>query len=54
MFVQMLVFFTPIGKLFGLVTITWVQFLYVIIINLVSFIVIELIKPFIVRKFVDN
>ena len=54
MFVQMLVFFTPIGKLFGLVTITWAQFLYVIIINLVSFIVIELLKPFIVRIFNDD
>ena len=52
--VQILVFFTPIGKLFGLVEITLTQFLYVMIINICSFIIIELIKPFIVRKFEDN
>ena len=52
--VQILVFFTPIGKLFGLVEISITQFLYVMIINIVSFIIIELLKPIIVKKFDDN
>ena len=52
--VQILVFFTPIGKLFGLVVINWSQFFYVIVINIISFVVIELLKPFIVKKFSDE
>ena len=52
--VQVLVFFTPIGKLFGLVIINFTQLLYVIGINIISFIAIELMKPFLVRKFKDD
>ncbi len=52
--VQVLVFFTPVGKLFGLVIINFTQFLYVIGINIISFIAIELIKPFLVKKFKDD
>ena len=52
--VQIIVFFSPIGKIFGLTTITVSQFIYVLIINIISLIVIELLKPWIVKRFKDE
>ncbi len=52
--VQVVVFFTPIGIIFGLKRITLNQFVYVIIINIISFIIIEIIKPLIVKCFKDE
>lgn len=43
--IQLLVFFTPVGSVFGLTTITIVQFLTVCGITLVGFFIIELLKP---------
>ena len=47
--VQLFVFLTPIGRFFGLVRITVLQFIFVILINLIGFILIEITKPFIKR-----
>ena len=52
--VQLLVFFTPVGKLFGLEVITVSQLLFVVMVNIVSFIIIELLKPIIVKLFKDE
>lgn len=52
--VQLIVFFTPIGKLFGLVTIQVSQFIFVLMVNIVSFVIMELLKPAIVRVFEDE
>ncbi len=52
--VQLLVFFTPVGKLFGLTTITLSQLVFVIIVNIISFVIIELLKPLIVKLFKDE
>ena len=52
--IQILVFFTPVGKLFGLTIITVKQFVYVVLINIISFIILELIKPLLVKLFKDE
>lgn len=52
--VQVLVFFTPIGSIFGLVHINVWQFLAVIAANIVAFLVIELLKPLIAKVFKDK
>lgn len=52
--VQTLVFFTPMGKIFGLTTVKVSQVIYVILINIVSFIILEVIKPLLVRVFKDE
>ncbi len=52
--IQIPVFFTGIGSVFGLVPITVVQFLGVIGITLVGFFVIELLKPLMAKMFKDN
>lgn len=52
--VQMIVFFTPVGKLFGLKIINISQFIFVILVNLISFIVLELFKPIITKVFKDE
>lgn len=52
--IQLLVFFTPIGKLFGFVSITVTDFILVSIINVISFVLIELLKPLLVKKFKDE
>ena len=54
MIIQLVVFLTPVGKLFGLVIINIPQLIYVIIINIIAFIIIELLKPFIVKRFKDE
>ena len=43
--IQLIVFFTPVGKLFGLEIITISQFAFVMLVNIASFIVLELVKP---------
>lgn len=48
--VQVLVFFTPVGKLFGLSIISLSQFIYVALINIISFVILELLKPLLVKK----
>ena len=52
--VQVIVFFTPIGHIFGLTYVSVNQFIYVILINLVSLVIIELLKPLIVKLFKDE
>ena len=52
--VQVIVFFSPIGRIFGLTTVTVLQFVYVIIINIISLLIIEMVKPFLVKHFEDE
>lgn len=47
--VQILVFFTPIGVVFGLTTITVTQFLAVLGVNIVGFFIIEILKPILAK-----
>ena len=54
MIIQLIVFLTPVGKLFGLVQVTFSQIIFVFIVNLISFITIELLKPVIVKLFKDE
>ena len=51
--IQLLVFFTPVGKIFGLEIINFWQFIFVILVNIASFIFLELVKPIIVYLFKD-
>ena len=46
--------FLPLGKIFGLTNVTINQFIYVILINLFSLVIIELLKPLIVKIFKDE
>ena len=52
--VQLLVFFTPIGRIFGLKMININQLVFVVLVNLLSFAIIEIIKPLIVKLFKDE
>ena len=52
--VQVAVFFSPIGVLFGLVAITPLQFLIVLGINIIAFLIIELLKPILAKCFKDK
>lgn len=52
--VQIIVFFTPIGKLFGLVIVKVWQVALVIGINILAFLVLEGLKPILVRLFKDS
>lgn len=52
--VQILVFFSPVGKIFGLSNVTINQVIYVVLINLTSVVIIELLKPIIVKLFKDE
>lgn len=52
--VQVLVFFTPIGSLFGLVKISILQFVTVIGINILGFFILEIIKPLLSKMFKDK
>ncbi len=54
MLVQLLVFFTPIGILFGLTTISAMHFAAVTGVCLVGFVLIELIKPILSKCFSDK
>lgn len=51
--VQLIVFLSPVGKTFGLVTITFSQFIFVVLVNIISYLIIEFLKPFIVLNFED-
>ena len=52
--IQILVFFTPIGSVFGLVSITIWQFLVVLGINIIGFFIIEIIKPLLAKYCKDE
>ena len=52
--IQIIVFFTPVGKIFGLEIINMSQFIFVILINFISFVILELLKPLITRLFKDE
>lgn len=52
--IQIPVFFTGFGNVFGLVTITPLQFLAVVGINIVFFFLIEILKPLWVKSFKDK
>ncbi|MBR2909358.1 MAG: cation-transporting P-type ATPase [Clostridia bacterium] len=52
--VQAVVFFTPIGSVFGLVPITAVQFAVIFAVNILAFIIIELLKPLMAKIFKDK
>lgn len=54
MIVQLIVFFSPIGRIFGFVKISILQFLCVLAINLVGFFIIELLKPLFAKHFSDD
>ena len=52
--VQVLVFFNPIGKIFGLTIVTIPQFIFVFIVNIISLVIIEALKPWMVKHFEDE
>lgn len=51
--IQLLVFLTPLGRLFGLTVITPLEFLFIIIVNIIAFLFLELLKPLIIKLFRD-
>ena len=52
--VQLLVFLTPIGKIFSLTAISIGEFIFVIIVNIFSFAIIEILKPVLNKWFRDE
>ena len=52
--VQILVFFSPIGQIFGLTIVTIPQFIFVFVVNILSLVIIELLKPWLVKRFKDE
>ena len=52
--IQIPVFFTPIGKLFGLVPVTVLQFAGVVGITILGFLIMELMKPMVAKLFKDK
>ena len=50
---QILVFSTPIGSLFKIIPLNFIQVLIVVIVNIVAFLFIELSKPIIKKLFKD-
>ena len=52
--VQLLVFLTPIGKIFSLTSISIGEFIFVIIVNIFSFAIIEILKPVLNKWFKDE
>ncbi len=52
--IQLIVFFTPIGFIFGLTSITMLEFVYVVIVNIMAFVIIELLKPLLTKIFKDE
>ena len=52
--VQLLVFLTPIGQIFSLTSISIGEFIFVIIVNIFSFAIIEILKPLLNRWFKDE
>lgn len=51
--IQALVFLTPVGLIFGLVKISLLNFIIVLLANILGFFLIELIKP-LINKFIKN
>lgn len=51
--IQIVVFFTPLGVLFGLTTITIWQFVAVVGVNIVGFLIIEVLKPILAKTCKD-
>lgn len=51
--IQAIFFLTPVGSIFGLVSISIVQFLIILAINIAVFLLIEIIKPLMARTFID-
>ena len=51
--VQLVFFLTPLGSIFGFVTISIVQFLMIVLVNIVVFLLIELLKPMMAKTFID-
>ena len=51
--IQAIFFLTPVGTIFGLVSISIVQFLIILAINIAVFLLIEIIKPLMARTFID-
>ena len=52
--VQIIVFFSPIGVLFGITKINCLQFLTVVVVNIFGFVLIELAKPILNKLFADK
>lgn len=52
--IQIPVFFTAVGSLFGLVPITVMQFLAVVGVTIIGFFIVELVKPVIAKLFKDK
>ncbi len=51
--VQLLVFLTPVGRFFGLVQLSFVEFFVVLLVNVVGFVFVEFAKP-IVKKTINK
>lgn len=54
MLIQVIVFFSPIGRVFSLVPISIGQFVFCFILNLSGFFILEVLKPTLVKHFSDN
>lgn len=52
--VQLLVFLTPVGQIFSLTSISIGEFIFVIVMNIFSFAIIELLKPVLNKWFRDE
>ena len=52
--IQIPVFFTPIGKIFGLVSVTAMQFIAVMGVTILGFFMLELVKPLLAKCFKDK
>ncbi len=52
--VQIIVFFTPVGRLFHLEIINIAQFIFIVIVNIISFVILELLKPILRKVFKDE
>lgn len=51
---QVIIFLTPLKNILRIVTLNFNQLLIIIIINILAFIILELLKPFITNKFKDS
>lgn len=51
---QVIIFITPLKNILRIVTLNFNQLLIIIIINILAFIILELLKPFITNKFKDS
>ena len=51
---QVIIFLTPLKNILRIVTLNFNQLLIIIIINILAFVILELLKPFITNKFKDS